>query len=157
MKRVLSVLFAVLLLTSCSSERREPEGNIRWIDVYYADTGDKIIDSEQRAISVEDSITAAITASVEQMQHKPIGDNLKPAIPEEIKLLGVKFDHGAVKISFSEEYANLQGFDKTVADYAILMTLSNFWNVQSVEILAGDRVVTPAFSQRKIVTEMPTR
>lgn len=149
-------MFALLLLASCSSERREPEGNIRWIDVYYADSGDKIVDSEQKAISAEDNITAAITESLLQMQQEPIGDNLKSAIPEEAELLNVNFDHGVARISFSEEYASLQGFDKTVADYAILMTMSNFWNIQSVEILAGDRTVTSSLELRKIVTEIPT-
>jgi len=35
------------------------------------------------------------------------------------------------------------------------MTLSNFWNIRAVEIAVGETIVTPEFSQKDIVVEIP--
>jgi len=116
MKRAVLIIFALLVTTACSSERREPDGNMRWIDVYYADSGEEIISSEQRAIVAENNITVMIKDAIEQMQQKPIGGNLKPLLPENAELVSAKFDHGVARIAFSDGYLSLEGMDKTMAD-----------------------------------------
>lgn len=155
MKKAILIAVALLSITACSSDRKEPDGNMRWIDVYYADSGEKIISSEQRAIVAEDNITALIKDAVEQMRQTPIGNNLKPLFPEGTQLVGAKFDHGVARIEFSGEYLTLDGMDKTAADYGILMTLSNFWNIRAVEITVNGAIITPEFSQKDIATEIP--
>ena len=157
MKKILALIFVLFIITACSSERKEPDDNSRWIDVYYADSGADMISSEQRAIDAEESITAQIKDSIEQMQEKPIGRDLAPLIPQKVKLVGAKLDQGIAKLEFSEEYLELYGMDKTLADYGILMTLSNFWNIKGIEISVGETIVTPKLSQEDIVTELPKR
>lgn len=155
MKKALLIMLALLTVTACSSGRGEPDESVRWIDVYYIDGEDEIISSEQRAIDAEDNITAMIRTAIEQMQEKPIDKDLKPLLPEKAGLLGVRFEHGLAKIEFSEEYLTLGGMDRTLADYGIVMTLSNFWNIRAVEITVGGTVVTPEISAKDIVTELP--
>lgn len=155
MKKILMILLAFAFLVSCSADRSEPDENVRWIDVYYRDDGDKILSSEQRAISAEENITALIRTSVEYMMEEPVSNGLAPVLPNGTKIIGVNFDHGVAKINFSNEYYGLDGFEKTVAEYAILMTLSNFWNVHSAEISVEGQIITPEFSQKDIVTEIP--
>ena len=155
MKKAILIAVALLSITACTSERREPDGNMRWIDVYYEDSGDSIISSEQRAIAAEDNITALIKDAIEQMQQTPIGNNLKPLIPTGTRLVSARFDHGVARIEFSEGYLTLKGMDKTVADYGILMTLSNFWNIRAVEIRVNGVIVTPELAQKDIVIEIP--
>ena len=103
----------------------------------------------------EDNITALIKDAIEQMQQMPIGNDLKPLIPTGTRLVSARFDHGVARIEFSEGYLTLKGMDKTVADYGILMTLSNFWNIRAVEIRVNGVIVTPELAQKDIVTEIP--
>ncbi len=155
MRKAILIALSLALLASCSATRREPDENMRWLDVYYADGGDKLISSEQIAISTEENITGLITNSLQLMKQEPVDKDLKPVLPSNCEVLSVKFDHGVARINLSKEYLELQGFDKTIAEYAILMTLSNFWNVRSVEISVEGQVVTPEFCERDIVTEIP--
>ena len=70
----------------------------------------------------------------------PASEDLRSPFPKGITLQRCEFDPeqpGHLKLSLSERYGELTDISLTLADYAIVLTLTQLETVESVEIISG--------------------
>ena len=155
MKRIILVVFSLLLLASCSSAEKEVNEAPQHMKVYYLDAKTGMLFGEEYDMPPKENIVELISSTIERMMQKHKNSELLSVFPENIKLLGVEFDHGTTRLNFSKEYLSLSGFDKTGAECAIALSLSNFWNVDTIDILVEGEIVTEGLKHENIITELP--
>ncbi len=70
----------------------------------------------------------------------PTGEGLSSPFPQGVSLRGCQLDGerpGVLRVSLSEQYGSLADVSLTLADYCIVLTLSQIEGVEEVEILSG--------------------
>lgn len=73
----------------------------------------------------------------------PESANLISPFPVGVKLLDLRFDTetATIHVNLSEQYGSLSGFDLTLADYCIVMTLCQIPDVETVRILVEGETI----------------
>lgn len=137
------LLLAFLLLCACAP-REEPAGYL----LYYrsalseADGADAL-----KALSIPRSDCEG--EGTEELARFLIGCILKepgdascvPALPRGTILQGFSLAGGTAGVDFSQEFAALSGIDLTLADYAVVMTLTQLPEIYSVRITVDGKAL----------------
>lgn len=129
MKRLLCLCLAVLLILSalvgCSNQSEEKDGMQLWL---LRESGDAL-----GLVTQSYGGEATIPAVMEAMLFYS-GSDLKSPVPEGTRLLTWRLDGDLAWVDLSAEYGKLTGLDMTLADYAIVLVLTQLDQVNRVRI-----------------------
>lgn len=133
MKRLLCVLMTVVLLlsamTACSFGGGYEQEPLRlW---YASGTGEKTLSLETEVYTGERNIPSLLSAL---LAGPSIDRELHALLPEGTRLLTWRMDGDLVWVDLSGEYGRLTGLDLTLADYSIVLTLTQLEQVRRVRI-----------------------
>ncbi len=136
MKRLLFLLLFLLTLTGClyietASDETQKMG--LWFAV--AQDGDwaqeAVVAQEARDWETDpDALTL-----LEALLAGPEQEGLYAPFPESLSILSLTVENGLAQVDLSEQYGGLAGFDLTLADYCITLTLCQLEEIDTVCIL----------------------
>lgn len=131
MKRIAALLLLLaLLLTLGGCLRRTEEG---W-DVYYVNQvagEEEVLLPEKREIDPE---TSPVEGLLALLLTQPESEGLTNVIPEMVTLRQWSLENGLLTVDFSGSYGILSGIDLTLADYCVVLTLTQLEEVDAVVI-----------------------
>lgn len=137
MKKALLSLFllALLLLSGCAGQT---EGENAY-DVYFLtrESGrEAALAAERRTLSPEEDEVEGLLNS---LLSGPSEEGLLRTIPDGVTLEGWTLENGLLTVDFSGRYGSLSGVALTLADYSVVLTLTQLDTVDTVMITAeGD-------------------
>ena len=76
------------------------------------------------------------------------GENLTSALPEGVSLRSWTLNNGLLTVDFSSTYGTLSGIDLTLADYSVVLTLTQLEEVETVMITVGGEMLSYRDHQR---------
>ena len=79
---------------------------------------------------------------------QPRGENLTSALPEGVSLRSWTLNNGLLTVDFSSTYGTLSGIDLTLADYSVVLTLTQLEEVETVMITVGGEMLSYRDHQR---------
>lgn len=140
MKKILALMLALLCLSGCALVEQKTEESAGEYGIWYAvDEGREgsdhsaVVEFESRPWK---ELPSAQTL-LENLFARPRSPELTSPFPAGVKVLDHRMDaeSGILHVNLSEQYGSLSGFDLTVADYCIAMTMCQIPWVTSVRIL----------------------
>ncbi len=151
MKRILSLLLlaalAGALLSGCGGETGG-----RAYQVYYRNLAAVDSAGGQGALVGERHTLDPQGDPVEQLLDlvlaQPQEETLASAIPQGVSLRKWTLNNGLLTVDFSSGYGGLSGVDLTLADYSVVLTLSQVEGVETVMITAGGEMLSYRDHQR---------
>lgn len=139
MRKLLLVLLLVLLLSACGGrERTELEGPALWFCAGGEDHGPALSAQPYEGELQPEALLSALLAG-------PTQEGLTSPFPRNVTLRRCAWDEerpGVLLVDLSEQYGSLADVSLSLADYSIVLTLSQAEGVESVEITAGGRRVS---------------
>ncbi len=134
MKRLFALLLSLLLLASLAScGEKEPEGGYAlWFLAPSTGRG-PALEAQRRDLGEDPDPGELLSA----LLAGPEGEELTSPFPKGVTLQDWAWDEevpGKVVVVLSEQYTGLTDVSLTLADYAIVLTLSQLPQVESVEI-----------------------
>lgn len=151
-KRLLSLLLILLLLSGCVSQGVEENT----YDVYFLSQ-----ESEQEAALVAERWTIPSDHDVVEgllncLLAGPNDENLSRAIPSGVTLGEWSLKNGLLTVDFSRRYGNLSGVALTLADYSVVLTLTQLEAVDAVMITAEGDLLSYRDHQRLTAEDVQT-
>ncbi len=138
MKRVLALLLAGLLFL-CNGCSMNQSAKIK-LDFYYRVSDDtpsgSALTSEEKYLD-SDSIPAVMEALLEG----PFRSGMKRTFPENAHLRSYAINEGILTLDLSEAFGTLSGYDLMLAQYCIVLTMSQFDNVDGISITVDGKKV----------------
>ena len=140
MRKPISILLLlILLLSACGGqERPEPEGPVLWFCTGGEDHGPALSAQPYQGELQPEALLSALLAG-------PTQEGLTSPFPRNVTLRRCVWDEerpGVLLVDLSEQYGALADVSLSLADYSIVLTLSQAEGVESVEITAGGRRVS---------------
>lgn len=140
-KRWLSLLLVLLLLQAgCGGGTKEPvEGPVLW----FCGSGEEDHGPALAVQPYEGEMT--VEAMLSALLAGPTQEGLTSPFPRGLTLRGCQWDGerpGVLVVDLSEQYGALTDISLSLADYSIVLTLSQLEGVEEVEITAGGRRVS---------------
>lgn len=133
------LLLLVLLLSACGKQQRpEPEGPVLWFCAGGEDHGPALSAQLYEGELQPEALLTALLAG-------PTGEGLTSPFPRGVTMRRCAWDEerpGVLLVDLSEQYGALADVSLSLADYSIVLTLSQAEGVESVEITAGGRRVS---------------
>ena len=141
----LFLLLAVLLLAAgCGAHTLEG----RDYSVYFLDRSNEAaqaLKAESRALDQEaDQVEGLLQAILSG----PESENLSNVIPASVSLRGWALTNGLLTVDLSGSYGLLSGIDLTLADYSMVLTLTQLEEVEAVMITVEGQVLSYRDHQR---------
>ena len=155
-KRLLPLLTALLLLLcACRSQHSaQPEDFLLYFAVSDEQHHGSAIDSQSSGISADTSPEALINA----LLSGPTQETLSSPFPKGLSLRSCQLEDGVLSVEFSEPYGGLSDVGLTVADYCVVLTVSQLDGIEFVEIRAagypGSARRYEALSLQEAMTDM---
>ena len=139
-RRWLLLLLAALLLAACGGkEEEQPEGPVLWFCAGGGeDHGAALAPQPYEGELVPEDLLAALLAG-------PTQEGLSSPFPRGVTLRQCAWNEerpGVLTVDLSEQYGALADVSLSLADYSIVLTLSQAEGVEAVEITAGGRSVS---------------
>lgn len=140
MKKRIAFFLALLCLTGCAPTEPLVDRPVGEFGLWFAVAESKDPTQQSDVVVIEyrawDDLPSAETL-LEELLDGPDDPELISPFPRGVKALGVQLDtaSGTLLVDLSEQYGSLSGFDLTVADYCIVMTMCQIPWVSSVRIL----------------------
>ncbi len=137
MKRWIPLLALLLLLAGCGRQTAAE------CLIYYRTSEDDnavtaAVNGEECGLSVQRS---EISAALELLMANPTDVTLRSPFPAGTKVNGWTLEDGRLTVDFSEQYGKLYGIDLTLADYCVVLTMTQFEGVEEVALtVAGEEV-----------------
>ena len=130
-KQVISLLFLLLLLASCTSERKASSSEyvLYFPNTSYLETtalGTQPVALPEN-IPPEEALIHALLAG-------PTAEFLTSPFPRQVTLRSWSIREGVLHINLSEQYGGLSGIDLTLADCSITLTLCQLEHINGVSI-----------------------
>jgi len=124
------ILLAVSLLAGCAASELDGSG----YPVYFlnqAEDGGRALKAESRELEAEaDLVEGLLLALLEGPQREDLGR----IIPASVSLQGWTLNNGLLTVDLSGSYGMLSGIDLTLADYSLVLTLTQLEEVEAVMI-----------------------
>lgn len=150
------VILLLILLCACTAK------NLRTVQVAYICRTEMTENSPDSLIHyIEHQVVDApgerlYILTLQLALYDPDASDLVSAFPDGLMIREIKLDDaGIAHVTFSEEYASLDGMSKTLADSCTLYTLIQFPEIHGVTIRAGeDAEEGPILQDENIITEI---
>lgn len=151
MKKPLRILFLLVLLLSACGGREKPEleGPVLWFCTGEEGHGPALSAQPYQGEVQPEALLSALLAG-------PTQEGLTSPFPRGVALRRCTWDEerpGVLLVDLSEQYGSLADVSLSLADYSIVLTLSQAEGVESVEITAGGRRVSYRSHQTLSVQE----
>ncbi len=155
MRKALSVLvlLALVLLSGCVGQ--SGAGNA--YDVYFLawdSEREAALVAERRTLSPEEDVVEGLLNS---LLDGPSEEGLLRAIPDGVTLRGWTLENGLLTVDLSGRYGNLSGIALTLADYSVVLTLTQLDAVDTVMITAEGKLLSYRDHQRLTADDVRTR
>lgn len=146
--RRICLLLAVLLalglpLTGCAEQEQGTA-----YAVYYLNQAE----GEENALAAEKHTLPQDVEPVEGLLNllltEPQSEDLANAIPDGVRVRKWSIHNGLLTVDFSSAYASLSGIDLTLADYSVVLTLTQLEEVDTVMITADGEMLAYRDHQR---------
>lgn len=139
-RKWIALMLALLCLAGCAPVGQEPEQPAGEYGIWYAVDDAREGANRSAVVEFEPRAWEELPSPQTLLDHlfsRPISPNLASPFPAGVKVLDLRMDTGlgTMYVNLSEQYGSLSGFDLTVADYCIVMTLCQIPGVSSVRIL----------------------
>ena len=135
MKKCLLLAVLLLLLAGCA-------GSKNTCQIYYRGADNSLsaqaVESVERELSGEGEV---IEQGLELLLADPGDGRFASPFPAGTQLLSWKLENGLLTVDFSEQYSQLSGMDLTLADYCVVLTMTQFEGVERVQITAAGAAV----------------
>ena len=152
-KMVMTLLLAALaLLSGCVSHALEGEE----YPVYFLDqasNGAQALKAESRTLDTE---TDVVEGLLQAILAGPKSENLTNIIPASVSLRGWTLTGGLLTVDLSGSYGTLSGIDLTLADYSMVLTLTQLEEVEAVMITVEGQVLSYRDHQRLTAEDVRT-
>ena len=132
MKRLLCLLLCALLLAGCATSERIVSPGLFYYpraEVSYGEGG--VIGSEERETAGHEVDYSFLMA---QYLHGPLDPALRSALPRNTALLSAEVDGTLLKLTFTQDLAELSGLDLTIACACVTLTCISLFHVEQVRI-----------------------
>ncbi len=139
-RKCISLVLALLCLTGCTFLEKEQEQPVGEYGIWFA-VGDRRENADHSAVVEYEPRpwkgTPLVQTLLDNLFAEPNDPDLVSPFPAGVKVLERRLDTttGTMYLNLSEQYGSLSGFDLTVADYCIVMTLCQIPEINSVRIL----------------------
>lgn len=139
MKKLIALVLAMLCLAGCTPVSSQPDLSENEYGLWFA-SEDRNAEKHSEVMAFEPRAWAELPGAqtlVEELLDGPKDPTMVSPFPKGVQVLEVRQDTATATISvnLSEQYGTLAGFDLTVADYCIVMTLCQIPWIDHVRIL----------------------
>lgn len=142
-RRIIAALclaLALLTLSSCGHAALTVEVWRRTADAEHS-VSEGLIQSERRSVQAQ---AGSINGAVSAFNAEPEDPGLARAAPGDAKILAWRLEGTELRLEVSPEWAELAGFDRTLADCCAVLTFCALEGVDSVSIYSlGQRLAGP--------------
>lgn len=146
MRRALTalILTGMVLLSGCVAHTLEgSEYPVYFLD--QAEDGGRVLKAEHRSLDPEAQVIEGLLLTI---LAGPESETLTSVIPGSVSLRGWTLQNGLLTVDVSGSYGTLSGIDLTLADYSIVLTLSQLEEVEAVMITVEGQVLAYRDHQR---------
>ncbi|MBR5533428.1 MAG: GerMN domain-containing protein [Ruminiclostridium sp.] len=145
MRRYLTALLlaSVLLLGGCVAHTQGSGYPVYFPD--QAEDGVQALKAENRTL---DADTETVEELLLALLSGPESETLNRVIPASVSLRGWTLQNGLLTVDLSGSYGTLSGIDLTLADYSIVLTLTQLEEVEAVMITVEGQVLPYRDHQR---------
>lgn len=146
MKRYMTLLVLLVLVFAGGCGPHPLEGET--YPVYFLDRaqdGTQALQAENRVVPPE---TDVVEGLLQAILTGPESETLTGVIPASVSLRGWTLYNGLLTVDLSGSYSTLSGIDLTLADYSIVLTLTQLEEVEAVMIMVEGELLTYRDHQR---------
>lgn len=144
--RTICLLLGLLLILSLTGCAEQEQGTV--YPVYYLNQAE----GEESALAFEERTLPQDVEPVEGLLdlllEEPQSEDLAKAIPDGVRVRKWSIHNGLLTVDFSSAYASLSGIDLTLADYSVVLTLTQLEGVDTVMITADGEMLAYRDHQR---------
>lgn len=140
MKKLIAFVLALLCMAGCTPVSLPSTESVGEYGLWFAVAESKDETHRSDVVALEprpwEKLPSAETL-LDELMAGPTSQGLYSPFPRGVKVLNVRLDTATatLHINLSEQYGSLSGYDLTVADYCIVMTMCQIPWVSSVRIL----------------------
>ena len=142
-RRIIAALclaLALLTLASCGQAALTVEVWRRTADAEHS-VSEGLIQSERRSVQAQ---AGSINGAVSAFNAEPEDPTLRRAAPGDAKIVGWQLEGTELRLEVSPEWAELEGFERSLADCCAVLTFCALDGVDSVTIYSlGQRLAGP--------------
>lgn len=154
MRKILTILLLLALFLTTGCVARTLEG--KEYAVYFLDRmpeAAQALKAEKRSIDPEDD---GIEGLLQAILSGPESESLGAIIPASVSLRGWTLHNGLLTVDLSGSYGMLSGIDLTLADYSIVLTMTQLEGVEAVMITVEGQVLSYRDHQRLTAEDIRT-
>ncbi len=144
--RRICLLLALLLTLGLTGCLQQEQGTA--YAVYYLNReegAENALASEKRTLPQD---TQPVEGLLQLLLTEPQSEVLEKAIPDGVRVRKWSIHNGLLTVDFSSAYASLSGIDLTLADYSVVLTLTQLEEVDTVMITADGEMLAYRDHQR---------
>lgn len=141
---IILCLMCVGLLAGCASgEKSEKSG----VSVYYLNTEDDILEKKEYVIQNQET-EKIVDEMLKELQRIPEDMELKPAIPEEVKVEDFQIQEKHLELYFNKSYAKMKKGREVICRAAVVQTLTQIEGVDFVSFYVGQEALKDSKGKR---------
>lgn len=127
-----------LLMAGCRKQQQVDESGYR---IWYINQDETCLKYENKELQSKNE-EGLLREMMEVMRETPTDDELKPVIPEDVKLLDFDFEHNQLYLDFSPEYKKMPKVYEVLCRAAIVRTLGQIDGVEYVDFQVNGEPLT---------------
>ena len=127
-----------LLMAGCREQQQVDESGYR---IWYINQDETCLKYENKELQSKNE-EGLLREMMEVMRETPTDDELKPVIPEDVKLLDFDFEHNQLYLDFSPEYKKMPKVYEVLCRAAIVRTLGQIDGVEYVDFQVNGEPLT---------------
>lgn len=127
-----------LLMVGCRKQQQMDESGYR---IWYINQDETCLKYENKELQSKNE-EGLLREMMEVMRETPTDDELKPVIPEDVKLLDFDFEHNQLYLDFSPEYKKMPKVYEVLCRAAIVRTLGQIDGVEYVDFQVNGEPLT---------------
>lgn len=129
MRKKLGAFLALLFLTGCTTQKVDSE-----YQLYFCSSSEQAHGSAIVAENYDGTGTPTVEQLMDALLEGPEEDTLRSPFPKGLTMRSWNLDEGLLTIQFSEHYGGLTDIDLTLADYCVVLTMTQLQEVELVQI-----------------------